>query len=66
MLTDTLILHLIVKPGLHGKMLTINFLTALPHMQKVEIIGVNRDDPDVSAEWGGEKKLHSECMCSVL
>ena len=50
MLTDTLLLHFIVKPGLHGKMLTINFLTALPHIQKVELIGVNRHDPEVSAE----------------
>lgn len=65
--TDTLILHFIVKSGLHGKMLTINFLTALPHIQKVEITDVNRDDPEVSAEFKKKKKvLHSECMYSVL
>lgn len=50
MLTDTLILHFIGKPGLHDKMLSINFLTAFPHIRKVEIIDVNRDDPGVSAE----------------
>ena len=32
MFRDTLILHFLVKPGLHGKMLTVNFLAALPHI----------------------------------